>query len=122
MLTTYWRVVIKNSPVPFFIKPITNSVADRITSSFLKPNFETHYNFLESQLESSSGPYLCGKDFTAADILMSFPLEAGQSRSGMTKEKCPRLWQYVANLHEREAYQRSVQKIQDVEGVFKTHL
>jgi len=82
---------IKSSSVPFFIKPITNGVADRIISMFLKPNFATHYKFLESQLETSpdGGDYLCGKDLTAADILMSFPLEAGKSRSGMTQEQCP---------------------------------
>ncbi len=115
---------IKNSSVPFFIKPITNSVADRITSMFLRPNFETHYKFIESQLETSpdGGDYLCGKDLTAADILMSFPLEAGKSRSGMTQEQCPRLWRYVDLLHQREAYQRSVQKIRDIEGSFKTNL
>lgn len=104
------------------MKSSSENVEDRVTSWFLKPNYETHYNFLESQLESSTGPYLCGKDLTAADILMSFPLEAGQSRSGMTKEQCPRLWEYVASLHKREAYQRSVQKIREVEGTFKTHL
>lgn len=116
-------VAIKNSAVPFFIKPITNSVADRVTSTFLRPNFETHYKFLESQLETSpdSGEYLCGKDFTAADILMSFPLEAGKSRSGLG-DQCPRLWGYVSKLQEREAYKRAVKKIEEIEGSFKTHL
>lgn len=114
---------IKQSSVPFFIKPVTNGVADRITSMFLKPNYETHYRFLESQLESSpnGGQYLCG-DFSTADVLMSFPLEAGKTRSGMTKEQCPRLWAYVDLLHEREAYKRSVDKIKEVEGSFKTNL
>lgn len=90
---------------------------------FLKPNYETHYNYLESQLENSpdSGSYLCGT-FTAADILMSFPLEAGKTRSGMTQERCPCLWAYVNKLHEREAYQRSVNKIKEVEGSFKMNL
>ncbi|KAK5945109.1 bifunctional glutathione transferase/peroxidase [Knufia obscura] len=115
---------IKSSPVPFFIRPITNGVADRVTSMFLKPNFETHFKFIESQLESSpeGGDYLCGKDITAADILMAFPLEAGKSRSGMTQEQCPCLWKYVDLLHQREAYQRSVEKIREVEGSFKTNL
>lgn len=115
---------IRNSSVPFFIKPITNGVADRVTSLFLRPNFKTHYKFLESQLETSpdSGDYLCGNTLTAADILMSFPLEAGRSRSGLSEEDCPRVWKYVKALQAREAYKRAVQKIEETEGSFKTHL
>ena len=110
--------------MPFFIRPITNGVADKITSLFLKPNFETHYKWIESQLQSSpdGGEYLCGPKLTAADILMSFPLEAGRSRSGLTESDCPLLWKYVSLLHEREAYKRSVQKIEQIEGSFKTNL
>lgn len=117
------RSVIKNSPVPFFIRPVTNGVAEKLKSAFLKPNFETHYKFLEQQLETSpqGGKYLCG-ELTAADILMSFPLEAGRGGSGMTKEQFPRIWEYVDLLHQRDAYQRSVEKIKELEGSFKTNL
>ncbi len=110
--------------MPFFIKPITNGVANKIISTFLQPQFETHYKFLESQLATSpdGGDFLCGKDLTAADVLMSFPLEAGESRSGMKKEQFPKIWAYVDRLHAREAYKRSVNKIEAVEGSFKTNL
>ena len=115
---------IKTAPVPFFIRPITNSIAGRLNSFFLEPNFKTHYSFLESQLKTSpeGGDYLCGKEVTAADILMSFPLEVGQARSGMSKEQCPLLWAYLDRLYQREAYKRAVQKIESVEGSFKSHL
>jgi glutathione S-transferase len=115
---------IKNSPVPFFIKPITNAIAGKITTLFLEPNFKTHYQFLESQLETSpnGGAFLCGKEITGADILMEFPLVAGGSRSGMTKEAYPRLSAYIEKLHERDAYKRAVEKIEVTEGSFKTHL
>lgn len=68
------------------------------------------------------GEYLCGKDITGADILMEFPLEAGRSRSRMTKEAYPRLSAYIEKLHEREAYKRAVEKIEETEGSFKTSL
>jgi glutathione S-transferase len=113
---------IQKAPVPFFLKPVTNGIANRIQSSFLAPNFKTHYKFLEGQLASSEGEYLCGRDLSAADILMSFPLEAGQSRSGMTKEQYPKIWSYLDRLHERDAYKRAVKKIEEVEGSFKTNL
>ena len=91
---------------------------------FLKPNFETHFKFLESQLETSpdGGHYLCGKDLTGADILMSFALEAAESRSGLPKEQYPRIWEYVDRLHGIDSYKRAVQKIVEVEGKFKNNL
>lgn len=110
--------------MPFFIKPITNGVASKIETSFLQRNFKTHYEFLEQQLATApdGGSFLCGKDLTAADIMMSFPLEAGQSRTGLTKEQYPKIWAYVDRLHQREAYKRAVEKIVEREGRFKSNL
>ena len=124
MLVSVIMASIKNGPVPFFIKPITNTIVGKVTSLFLTPNFKTHYAFLEDQLKTSpdGGQFLCGKDLTAADILMSFPLEAGESRSGLSEADCPLLWAYVDRLHQREAYKKSVQKIAEMEGGFKTNL
>lgn len=108
--------------MPFFIKPIINGVASKIESSFLQRNFKIHYDFLEGQLASSpdGGNFLCGKDLTAADIMLSFPLEAGKGRSGFSEQQYPKIWAYIDRLHEREAYKRSVQKIVELEGEFKT--
>lgn len=110
--------------MPFFIRPVVNGVASKLNDGYLKPNFETVYPWLETQLQTApgGGPYLCGKDLTAADIMMSFPLEGGKDRSGMSKEQFPRIWTYIDVLHEREAYKRSVQKIIDIEGEFSTNL
>ena len=115
---------IKNAPVPFFIKPITNGIAGRITSSFLTPNFKTHLDFLESQIATSpnGGSYLCGGDLTGADILMSFPLGAARGRAGLTQEKYPKLWAYLERLETRDAYKRAVQKIIEIEGSYDPSL
>jgi len=119
-----WCVDIRSPSVPFFIRPITNGVAGKIESMFLNPNFKTHLDFLEGQLASSphGGEYLCGREVTGADIMMSFPLEASKGRAGLTEEKYPRLWAYVEKLEAREAYKRAVQKIVDVEGSYKAVL
>ena len=90
---------IKNASVLFFIKPITSKIASKITSSFLKPNFKTHFMFLEEQLATApnKGKWLCGNKMTGADILISFLLEASQGRVGLTKEKYLKLYIYVAD-------------------------
>jgi glutathione S-transferase len=54
--------------------------------------------------------------------MMSFPLEAGNSRSGVKREKFPKVFAYVEKLHQRDAYKRATQKIIAVEGEFKTTL
>jgi glutathione S-transferase len=50
--------IIKNGPVPFFIRPATNAIVGRVVSPFLAPNFKAHHTFLEDQLKdlSRSGP------------------------------------------------------------------
>jgi hypothetical protein len=61
-----------------------------VMSLFLAPNFTPHYALLEDQLKTvpDGSDYLRGKGLTAADM-MSFPLEAGRSRSGLSKADGP---------------------------------
>lgn len=124
---------IKTSPVPFFIRPITAMISRNITTTFLTPNFETHFAFLEQQLQTSPGatdgtnaagaattPYLCGPHLTAADILMSFPLIAARSRSGfLTTERFPLLVAYVDRLEADEGYKAACREIERLDGKFE---
>ncbi|KAF7503763.1 hypothetical protein GJ744_003305 [Endocarpon pusillum] len=112
---------IKNAPVPFFIRPITNGIANKIETSFLEKEFELHYQFLEDQLANSpdGGEYLCGNEITGADIMTSFPIEAGNSRSDIKQEQFPKAFAYVERLYQREAYKRATEKIIEIEGCLK---
>jgi glutathione S-transferase len=86
---------------------------------YFKPNFKTHFDFLESQLASAPNGrgFLCGKDLTAVDILMSFPLQAGQKRLKMINETdYPLLNAYVNKLEGMEGYKRSVERIEKETG------
>ena len=111
---------IKGTPVPFFIKPITKRVAAGVESSLLTKNFATHYSFLEEELATSGGDFLCGKNLTGADVLMLFPLEAGQGRTGLTRDKYPKICAYVERLMERDAYKRAVNKIKEKTGKYES--
>ena len=97
-------------------------IAGKFESGFLEPNFKTHWAFLESQIESSEGDFLCGKNFTGADVMMSFPLEAGKGRAGLRAEIYPKLCAYLDRLQAREAYKKAVQKIVDVDGSYSSVL
>ncbi|EGP89879.1 unnamed protein product [Zymoseptoria tritici ST99CH_1A5] len=108
---------IRNAPVPFFIKPITKTIAGRVDAAYLTANYATHFAFLESQLASSpqGGKYLCGKDLTAADILMSFPIMAAKAQL-LKKAEYPKLYAYAEMLEGHEGFKRSVKYIEEVTG------
>ena len=84
----------------------------------------THFTYLESQLASSpeGGKYLCGPNLTGADILLSFPLIAGKGRTGLTKEKYPKLWAYVEALEQEPGYKKSIEKIVEIDGKFEASI
>ncbi|PNY25009.1 Glutathione S-transferase 1 [Tolypocladium capitatum] len=71
---------LKSTQVPFFVRPITAVVANRISAQFIFPNAQRHLGFIDGQLATSGGRYLCGDTLSAADILMSFPLIAAKDR------------------------------------------
>ncbi|CAG8983816.1 hypothetical protein HYALB_00006782 [Hymenoscyphus albidus] len=121
MLIAVVTMGIKSAPVPFFIKPITSTVAGKVNSSFLDPNFKTHFDFLEAQIKSSpsNGKYLCGPNLTGADILMSFPLIAGRKRAGVTEKTYPAVYAYTERLKKEPGYIKGVEKIVAIEGKFE---
>jgi glutathione S-transferase len=98
---------IKGAPLPFFVKPIARKIADRIGQQFVEPNVQRHIAFLEAELAKSQ--WFAGDELTAADIQMSYPVEALFSR-GPQGEQMPRLRAFLERARERPAYQRALAK------------
>jgi len=98
---------IERAPMPFFAKPIARAIARRAKEGFVLPNLERNLDFMEGEL--AQRPWFAGAEFSAADIQMSFPLEAAQARGGLD-EKRPRLMDFVARMHARPAYRRAVER------------
>ena len=98
---------IKKAPMPFFIRPIARKIADRALDSFVIPNLERNLDFMEGELAKSE--WFAGREFTAADIQMSFPLEAARVRGGLDEER-PRLMDFLKKIHSRPAYQRALER------------
>jgi glutathione S-transferase len=118
MMTLKSTTGIRNAPVPFFIKPITRSVAARVDAAYLDQNVKLQFGFLEQQLASSpqNGEFFAGAALSGADIMMILPLEAAVKRAGVTKEKYPKITAYIERIQLRPAYQRAIKKIEDVTG------
>lgn len=83
--------------------------------------------FLEDQLKTApeGGPFLCGKELTAADILISFPVIAAKWRALQDKkqqEKYPLLLAYANRLEGIEGYKKAVTKIEAIDGFFSASM
>ncbi len=72
---------LETSPMPFFVKPIAKGIAAKVKSAFIAPNITRHLDFMEASLKD--GPWFAGGVFSAADIQMSFPVEAAAARAGL---------------------------------------
>ena len=66
---------------------------------------DEHLDWLETEL--AGRPYFAGESFTAADVMMSFPLELSRSRAGLDVSR-PKLIDWLARMHARAAYRAAL--------------
>ena len=98
---------IEKAPMPFFIRPIARGIAAKARSGFIEPNITRHLDFMEAELARSE--WFAGGDFSAADVQMSFPLEAAAARGGLDAGR-PKLMAFLDRIHARPAYRRAVER------------
>jgi len=96
---------VKNSPMPFFVKPIARMIANKVLDSYAGPNIKTNLAFIENHL--SQQEWFCGDKLTGADIQMSFPLEAMIAREG--GDQYPNIAAFVRKFQARPAYQKALE-------------
>ena len=96
---------VRAAPVPFFIKPVVKGLADKVTGSFVAPNLARQLAFMEAEV--AAGPWFAGSEFTAADVQMSYPIEAAAERAGLGAAQ-PALQGWLQRIHARPAYQRAL--------------
>ena len=98
---------IDTTPMPFFIKPIAKAISGKVKSGFITPQITTHLNYLEAEL--GKGTWFAGDNFSAADVQMSFPIEAAAARGGLSASR-PRLVDYLSRIHARPAYKKALER------------
>jgi len=98
---------MESGPMPFFVKPIARAIAARAKNSFIEPQITRHLDYMESELAKFR--WFAGDEFSAADIQMSFPLEAAVKRAGLGASR-PRLMDFLGRIHARPAYQRALER------------
>ncbi len=98
---------IEKNPMPFFVRPIARAIVSRVKSSFIEPQIGQHLDYMEAELGKST--WFTGNEFTAADIQMSFPLEAAVARGGLNASR-PKLMAFLNRIHTRPAYQQALER------------
>lgn len=77
----------------------------RRVATRLQPMIDVHLDYVESML--AQRPWFAGDAITAADIMMSFPLEAARSRAGLDESR-PYTMAWLERIHARPAYARAL--------------
>lgn len=96
-----------SAPMPLPMRPFGKAIGLGVQKQFLNPRIEENLNFLEAEL--SEREWFAGDELTAADIMMSFPLEAASAR-GSLETSHPRLARFVQRIHARDAYERALER------------
>ena len=92
--------------MPALLRPVGRMIAKTAQQGYLRPTIDAQLDLMEAELSRSA--YFAGPDLTAADIMMSFPVEAAASRASLgTRAK---LAAWLQSIHARPAYQRALQQ------------
>lgn len=105
LLLTLVLAHIRDARMPFFARPVARSIIGKAMAGFVGPQVKLHLDWMESSLARSGG-WFGGERFTAADIQMSFPVEAAAARHGLAAH--PQLAGFLQRIHARPAYQRAL--------------
>ena len=98
---------VAKGPMPFFAKPIAKAISAKVTEAFIQPNIDRQLDYMESELGARA--WFTGNEFTAADVQMSFSLEAAAARGGLDSRR-PHLMAFLQRIHERPAYKRAIER------------
>jgi glutathione S-transferase len=98
---------VASAPAPFFVRPIARAIANKVKDGLVLPQIRRHLTFLEGEIAGRA--WFAGDDFSAADIQLSFPLEAAAARAGLDAQY-PKLSAFLERIHARPAYQRALER------------
>ena len=91
---------------PGLMRPFVKSVMGQAQARISDPQIKMHVDYWQEEL--SKAEWFTGKDFTAADIMMSFPLEAGAMRGNARSR--PKVAAFLDRIHARPAYIEALKK------------
>lgn len=95
-----------SAPMPFFARPVARAITDKARTAFIEPQLRQHAAYMQAHLASQ--PWFAGEAFSAADIQMSFPVQALQARLGLDGH--PAIADWLQRIQARPACRRALQR------------
>ena len=105
LLKLIFSVIPQRSPM--LVRPIARGISKKVGAAMIDPQIASHLGYWEAELNKSE--WFAGDRFTAADIMMSFPLEAASSRAPYGPNM-PMAKAFLERIHARPAYQRALER------------
>lgn len=93
--------------VPFLARGVAKGISKAMDANMIDPQIAAHTGMWEAELTKSE--WFAGDTFSAADIMMSFPVEAAGSRVPYGPDK-PKLRAFLQKIHARPAYKRALER------------
>lgn len=90
---------------PVLMRPMVKAISRKVLATLVDPRLREHMAYWE--LELGKAEWFCGNEFTAADVQMSFPLEAASARGGLEAGH-PKCMAFLERIHARPAYHRAL--------------
>ena len=92
---------------PFYLRAIAKIITGRVKQTYIQPQIAQNLDYLEAELKKNT--WFVGDEFTAADIQLSFPLEAAAAYSNLC-QNYPQLTAFLERVHARPAYQKALER------------
>ena len=105
LLKLLFNIMPKRAPA--LLRPLVRKVSNQALTTLVNPQLKQHMAFWESELQKSE--WFAGDAFTAADIQMSFPMQAAAARGGLELGH-PRAMDWLARIESRPAYRTALEK------------
>lgn len=98
---------MRSAPLPFFIKPVVKTIVGKVDETYLDPELSRHVKFIEDEL--SAHEWFAGDEFSAADVQMSFPLQALMAR-GAPGGPHAKIDAFLRKIEARPAYKTALER------------
>jgi glutathione S-transferase len=104
LLKLVMETIKKKAPWP--VKPIARGIAGKVLHDFVDPQLKLHFDWVESELGKTK--WFAGDELSAADIQMSYPIEAHAVRGDGTARPNTAAW--LERVRARPAYKKALEK------------
>lgn len=105
LIDVIFRIV--QGRVPFFLKPVARTISNQTINGFIRPRMNALLK--QAEIDLADTPWFGGNELTAADILLSYPMEGANGRGYITDShvNC-RAW--LERVHARPGFQSAREK------------